>query len=158
MSYTARINDNQIGLCGIDLSDHPPHEPRSIGMTQMQIRKMHYLPPPPTLRQPFDDHLDPPHLRMPGLPDPVRGEQQSQGGRPDEDPLRQDDRDERAGVKFKDADLLGIPIRVTVGAKGVKGGQVEIKLRSETESFFVPVNIAASSIKEKVKALNDSSE
>ncbi len=67
-----------------------------------------------------------------------------------------DDRDERAGVKFNDADLLGIPIRVTVGVKGIKGGQVEIKLRSETESFFVPINNAASSINEKVEALNDS--
>jgi len=67
-----------------------------------------------------------------------------------------DDRDERAGVKFNDADLLGIPIRITVGVKGIKGGQMEIKLRSETESFFVPINNAASSIKEKVEALNDS--
>ena len=67
-----------------------------------------------------------------------------------------DDRDERAGVKFNDADLLGIPIRVTVGVKGIKGGQVEIKLRSDAESFFVPINNAASSIKEKVEALNDS--
>ena len=67
-----------------------------------------------------------------------------------------DDRDERAGVKFNDADLLGIPIRITVGVKGIKGGHVEIKLRSETESFFVPINNAASSIKEKVEALNDS--
>ncbi len=69
-----------------------------------------------------------------------------------------DDRDERAGVKFNDADLLGIPIRVTVGVKGIKGGQVEIKLRSETESFFVPINNTASSIKEKVETLNDSPE
>ena len=67
-----------------------------------------------------------------------------------------DDRDERAGVKFNDADLLGIPVRVTVGAKGVKNGQVEIKLRSETESFFAPLNNAASSVKEKVEALYDS--
>jgi prolyl-tRNA synthetase len=67
-----------------------------------------------------------------------------------------DDRDERAGVKFNDADLLGIPIRVTVGVKGIKGGQVEIKLRSETESFFIPINNAAPSIKEKMEVLNDS--
>ena len=64
-----------------------------------------------------------------------------------------DDRDERAGVKFNDADLLGIPIRVTVGVKGIKGGQVEIKLRSDAESFFVPINNATSSIKEKVEIL-----
>ncbi|MCJ7687089.1 MAG: proline--tRNA ligase [Desulfobacteraceae bacterium] len=67
-----------------------------------------------------------------------------------------DDRDERAGVKFNDADLLGIPIRITVGVKGIKAGQVEIKLRSEAESFLAPINNAASSIKEKVEALNDS--
>ncbi|MBW1783617.1 MAG: proline--tRNA ligase [Deltaproteobacteria bacterium] len=67
-----------------------------------------------------------------------------------------DDRDERAGVKFNDADLLGIPIRLTVGAKGIKKGQVEIKLRSETESFFVSLDTAVSSVKEKVSALYDS--
>ena len=40
-----------------------------------------------------------------------------------------DDRDERPGVKFKDADLIGIPLRVTVGEKGLAGGKVEIKTR-----------------------------
>jgi prolyl-tRNA synthetase len=40
-----------------------------------------------------------------------------------------DDRDERAGVKFNDADLLGIPIRLTVGGKGLQRGVVEMKLR-----------------------------
>ena len=40
-----------------------------------------------------------------------------------------DDRDERAGVKFNDADLLGIPLRLTVGGKGLKNGVVEAKLR-----------------------------
>ena len=46
-----------------------------------------------------------------------------------------DDRDERAGVKFNDADLLGIPIRLTIGAKGLKNGVVEGKLRRNGESF-----------------------
>jgi prolyl-tRNA synthetase len=69
-----------------------------------------------------------------------------------------DDRDERAGVKFNDADLLGIPIRVTVGTKGLKNGQVEMKLRSESESFFVPLDAAPSSVRQKVKALYDSVE
>ena len=45
-----------------------------------------------------------------------------------------DDRDERAGVKFNDADLLGIPIRLTVGGKGLKNGIVEMKLRRNGES------------------------
>jgi prolyl-tRNA synthetase len=44
-----------------------------------------------------------------------------------------DDRDERPGVKFKDADLVGIPLRVTVGDKGLKNGQVELKPRSEPD-------------------------
>jgi prolyl-tRNA synthetase len=45
-----------------------------------------------------------------------------------------DDRDERAGVKFNDADLLGIPIRLTVGGKGLKNGVVERKIRRTGES------------------------
>jgi prolyl-tRNA synthetase len=44
-----------------------------------------------------------------------------------------DDRDERAGVKFKDADLIGIPIRVTVGEKTLAQNIVEVKLRGEKE-------------------------
>jgi prolyl-tRNA synthetase len=69
-----------------------------------------------------------------------------------------DDRDERAGFKFNDADLLGIPIRVTVGTKGLKNGEVEIKLRSETESCLVPLHAALSSVRQKVKDLYDSAE
>jgi prolyl-tRNA synthetase len=67
-----------------------------------------------------------------------------------------DDRDERAGVKFNDADLLGIPIRVTVGLRGVQNGQVELKLRAESESIVVPIEDATASIQEKVKDLYDS--
>ena len=67
-----------------------------------------------------------------------------------------DDRDERAGVKFKDADLLGIPVRITVGSRGLKNGQVEVKLRSEPESFMLPVDNAATAISETVKGLYDS--
>jgi prolyl-tRNA synthetase len=44
-----------------------------------------------------------------------------------------DDRDERPGVKFKDADLIGIPLRATVGARGLQSGQIEFKLRTETD-------------------------
>ena len=40
-----------------------------------------------------------------------------------------DDRNERAGVKFNDADLLGIPLRLTVGGKGLKNGVIEAKVR-----------------------------
>jgi prolyl-tRNA synthetase len=44
-----------------------------------------------------------------------------------------DDRDERAGVKFNDADLLGIPLRVVVGERGLKNGTVELKQRRESD-------------------------
>ena len=51
-----------------------------------------------------------------------------------------DDRDERAGVKFNDADLLGIPIRLTVGKRGVKNGVVELKLRHSDETHELPLD------------------
>ena len=58
-----------------------------------------------------------------------------------------DDRDERPGIKFKDADLIGIPVRVTVGAK-IKDGLLEIKLRTSRESIVVTEAEAVSTIKE----------
>ncbi len=67
-----------------------------------------------------------------------------------------DDREGRAGIKFNDADLLGIPLRVTVGLRGVKNGQVELKLRSEPDSVNVPIKDAAAVILGKVKDLYDS--
>jgi prolyl-tRNA synthetase len=62
-----------------------------------------------------------------------------------------DDRDERAGVKFNDADLIGPPIRVTVGEKGLKEGMVELKSRKETENR----RVAADHIVEEVRSLLD---
>jgi prolyl-tRNA synthetase len=53
-------------------------------------------------------------------------------------PVLFDDRDERAGVKFNDADLIGCPIRVTVGEKALKEGMVEFKPRKEKENRLVP--------------------
>lgn len=50
-----------------------------------------------------------------------------------------DDRDERAGVKFNDADLIGLPIRVTVGERALKEGMVEFKPRKEKENKLVPI-------------------
>ena len=49
-----------------------------------------------------------------------------------------DDRDERAGAKFKDADLIGIPLRVTVGKRGLAEGAVELKVRGAKETTMVP--------------------
>ena len=48
-----------------------------------------------------------------------------------------DDRDERPGVKFKDADLVGFPVRVVVGAKSLKDGRVELSLRRDREKHLL---------------------
>ncbi len=66
-----------------------------------------------------------------------------------------DDRDERPGVKFKDADLMGIPLRVTIGAKGLAGGAIELKPRSEGDpkkAELVPLEDAARVLAERVRA------
>ena len=59
-----------------------------------------------------------------------------------------DDRAERPGVKFKDADLIGFPVRVVVGAKGLANGGVEVKRRCEDKSQtkVVPVAEAAAAV------------
>jgi len=66
-----------------------------------------------------------------------------------------DDRSLRGGVKFKDADLIGIPVRVTVGRRSVAEGNVELKLRAESESQNVPVEKAPDKVIEMVNALKE---
>ena len=61
-----------------------------------------------------------------------------------------DDRDQRPGVKFKDADLIGIPLRVNVGGKGLKEGVVELKWRESKDSAKVPLADAVSAIRERL--------
>ena len=61
-----------------------------------------------------------------------------------------DDRNERPGVKFNDADLTGIPWRVVIGDKGLAQGQVEIKRRSEKESRMTETGKAAGELTENV--------
>jgi prolyl-tRNA synthetase len=58
-----------------------------------------------------------------------------------------DDRDETPGVKFNDADLLGIPLRVTVSPRNLDEGSFEVKRRSDTESELVPLGDASPRIK-----------
>jgi prolyl-tRNA synthetase len=65
-----------------------------------------------------------------------------------------DDRDERPGVKFKDADLLGVPLRLTVGKKSLENGGVELKLRSQTDpkqSSIAPLDRIAAQVLELVQ-------
>jgi prolyl-tRNA synthetase len=61
-----------------------------------------------------------------------------------------DDREETPGVKFKDADLIGIPLRVTLGEKNLKKGLVEVKKRRTGEILLVKKEEAVSQIKEMI--------
>lgn len=61
-----------------------------------------------------------------------------------------DDREERPGVKFKDADLIGFPFRVVVGAKGLAKGCVELKRRASKETDLIPIADAVTRIHEAV--------
>jgi prolyl-tRNA synthetase len=67
-----------------------------------------------------------------------------------------DDRDERPGFKLKDADLLGIPVRVTVSVRTLQKDAVEIKLRSDRNLTLLPVSKSPAAIKEVVQGLYDS--
>jgi len=64
-----------------------------------------------------------------------------------------DDRDERAGVKFKDADLIGIPMRVTVGKK-INEGKVEFKLRNSSDIEVIDIDTVVNRVKEEFKKNN----
>jgi prolyl-tRNA synthetase len=68
-----------------------------------------------------------------------------------------DDRDARAGFKFKDADLFGIPLRVTIGEKTLADAEVEWKCRGSGEGGRIPLSGAAEFIrKEHGKLLSGS--
>jgi prolyl-tRNA synthetase len=61
-----------------------------------------------------------------------------------------DDREETPGIKFKDADLIGIPLRMTLGEKNVKKGLLEIRKRKTGETLLVKKEDAVSKIKEMI--------
>jgi prolyl-tRNA synthetase len=67
-----------------------------------------------------------------------------------------DDREERPGVKFKDGDLIGVPFRVTVGERGLKEGNVEIKLRTVKEPIKVTKEEVLGKVIEYVEAARNS--
>lgn len=65
-----------------------------------------------------------------------------------------DDRNERAGIKFKDADLIGYPVRVTIGKKWQQSGCVEIKIRRSGEVVEVPLEEAKDKVQEILQTLH----
>jgi prolyl-tRNA synthetase len=64
-----------------------------------------------------------------------------------------DDRDESPGAKFKDADLVGMPLRITVGDRGLKRGVVETRVRKTGEKGEVPRDSAAEAVAEMLPGL-----
>jgi prolyl-tRNA synthetase len=63
-----------------------------------------------------------------------------------------DDRKERPGGKFKDADLIGIPLRVAIGKRSLDEGMLEVKWRRDQEPSKIPVDGAAEAIAEMLAA------
>jgi len=63
-----------------------------------------------------------------------------------------DDREQRPGFKFKDADLIGIPLRVVIGERGLKEGTIEVKWRTDASAHFVTAGTAGSAILSEIEA------
>ena len=61
-----------------------------------------------------------------------------------------DDRDERPGVKFKDADLIGIPFRVTVGKKALAEGKIELRNRKTRQVRLVDLSMVVDAVKQEL--------
>jgi prolyl-tRNA synthetase len=64
-----------------------------------------------------------------------------------------DDRDESPGVKFNDADLIGVPLRITVGNRALKEGGVESKLRTESDKTLIPLDQVVDKVAETIQGL-----
>ena len=62
------------------------------------------------------------------------------------------DRDERAGVKFNDADLIGIPLRIIVGGRGLADGVVELKWRTDDDARRIPLDQIVATISDEIAA------
>jgi len=65
-----------------------------------------------------------------------------------------DDRDERAGVKFNDADLIGLPLRITVSSRSLQNGGFEFKRRDKDARWIVPQSEGLAAIKDEIKKLS----
>jgi prolyl-tRNA synthetase len=64
-----------------------------------------------------------------------------------------DDRPESAGVKFMDADLIGLPVRLTVSERSLREGGVELKMRSTGESAIIPLASVVSEVQSRLAAV-----
>jgi prolyl-tRNA synthetase len=64
-----------------------------------------------------------------------------------------DDRSDSPGVKFNDADLIGIPIRITISARNLENKMVEVKRRDQKDKQLIPLEQTVSSIQDLIKTL-----
>ncbi|MDP2976044.1 MAG: His/Gly/Thr/Pro-type tRNA ligase C-terminal domain-containing protein, partial [Anaerolineales bacterium] len=64
-----------------------------------------------------------------------------------------DDRDESPGVKFNDADLIGLPLRLTASERALSAGGVEMKLRQKPEKVILPLGDAIQRVKSEITCL-----
>jgi len=62
-----------------------------------------------------------------------------------------DDRDERPGIKFKDADLIGIPVQIIIGEKNLKDSKVEIKIRKDGRRIITPISDVESEVRRLIR-------
>jgi prolyl-tRNA synthetase len=65
-----------------------------------------------------------------------------------------DDRAERAGVKFADADLIGLPLRITLGRRGFTDGTAELRDRATGETTVVPLGDVVAEVRDRITALH----
>ena len=66
-----------------------------------------------------------------------------------------DDRRESLGAKFKDADLIGVPVRLTLTPRSLENGGVEIKARRRSKSYVVPIEEAAAAVRREISRLEE---
>ena len=66
-----------------------------------------------------------------------------------------DDRSEQPGVKFMDADLIGIPLRITVSSRALQKGGLELKCRTAKDPSVVPIKEIITKVKTEIAALED---
>ena len=66
-----------------------------------------------------------------------------------------DDRETSAGVKFNDADLIGIPLRLTIGERSLAQGGAELKRRAAANAAIVPLEEVIARLKQEIRALEE---
>ena len=66
-----------------------------------------------------------------------------------------DDRKDRAGVKFKDADLIGYPVRITVSKNTIESGEVELRVRKDGSTSTVKIDEVSTSVQGLLRLLKD---